>query len=399
MLMWDAMDRPYELESAREDWAFRLPDGRLGCSARLPREESRRRCQSVPGHERPLLLGIGAGHDVERLLQLDPVLVTVVEADPRSLATARERWRRLGVQPQEDARVRLLCAFTDQALLPMLAEELAGEHGERPVVVHPLCADLWRPHCPEAAGLIEDFLHHRRQAARQESELRANELRNRQRLETARPVDILRGAWGSDAVLVCGAGPGLLDALRLVKHHSPMRIVAVSTALPTLAELGITPDAVVATDPSPLLAADIVDVAGLESIPLVVFPGTSSLLLAAWPGPLVLALPQGPGLRRTTWGEGQPGHLVSGCGTVAAPALDFAAMVSGGPLFVAGVDLAADTQAYAPGVRRPTDLPRPDFAYSRRRMGELVLRMASAGRPVMALGERPTWLPRTEERP
>lgn len=396
--MWESQDRPYSMESAGGDWSFRLPDGRLGCSSRNPREEARRRCRQVPVGSRPVLLGLGAGHDLEALLELEPTQLTVVEADSRSLATARERWRRMGLRPQEDPRVHLITAHGDAQLLPMLVDELASEHGERPVVLQPLCAELWRPTCPGAARLADDLLRHRMQAARQEAALRENEQRNQGRLSVAIPVESLRGAWGQDPVLVCGAGPGLLPALDAWGVRLDMRLVAVSTALPVLAARGICPDVVVATDPSHLLLADLVEGLDLSSTPLVVFPGSSALLLAAWPGPLVLALPRGPGLHRQSWGEVQPGLLRAGCGTVAAPALDFAALSSSGALYLAGVDLKASGEAYAAGVRRPRDLPAPDFAYSRRRMVDLVRELRRAGRSVLALGEQPDWLSAGEDK-
>ncbi len=397
MLMWDTLDPPYLLQAAGEDWSFRLPDGRLGCSAREPASESRRRCRHVPVGSRPLLLGLGAGHDLECLLALDPLEITVVEADPRSLSTALERWRRLDISPHLDPRVRLLAAFSDAQLLPQLVDELDGEHGERPVLAHPLCGDLWRGSCPEAARLVEDLLRRRVHAARQELLLRENEALNHARLQLATGVDSLWGSWGRDPVLVCGAGPGLLHALASFPQDPRLRVVAVSTAVPVLMRLGIRLHAVVATDPSPLLAADVEEDKLPLEIPLVVFPGTSAALIARWPGPLVLALPDGPGLHEDQWGTMRPGRLASGCGTVAAPALDFAARLSAGPLHLAGVDLDAGIGAYAPGVRRPPDLPLPDFRYARRRMAELVDRLEKAGRTVGALGSRPEWMPGRED--
>jgi hypothetical protein len=398
MLMWDARDLPYTLESAQDDWCFRLPDGRLGCSARQPGRDSIRRCQEVPEKSRPLLLGLGAGHDLESLLARDPLEITVVEADPRSLATALERWTRLGRLPLEDRRVRLLAAHKDADLLPLLAEELAAEHGERPVLVHPLCPELWRSCCPEAARLVDELLLRRRQAARQERLLHENEVLNHARLSAALGVDSLWGSWGQAPVLVCGAGPGLVQAMASRVPDADLRLVAVSTVLPVLMGLGLHPHVVVATDPSPLLAADLDEDWELREVPLLVFPGTSASLVARWPGPLVLALPEGPGLHGDTWGNLRPGRLTSGCGTVAAPALDFASRLSSGDLYLAGVDLEAGTRPYASGVRRPLDQPLPDFAYPRRRMAELVQRLEKAGRCVMSWGPRPDWMPSREDR-
>ncbi|MDP2359890.1 MAG: DUF115 domain-containing protein [bacterium] len=384
---------PHPLEAAGVDWCFRLPDGRLGCSGRDPRREAARRCAHLPPGSRPVLLGLGAGHDLDALLEGEAGELLVVEADPRSLATTLERWRLLGRTPPDPARCRLVLADDDGSLCRLLAELLRDEHGERPLILHPWCAELWRAATPEAARLMEDLRRRRSAAHSQEELLAANRTANAARLEEARWVAELDGAWGNDPVLVCGAGPGLGPALKRLDDAPGLRIIAVSTALPALALRGIRPDVVVATDPSPLLAQDIVaEELSLGDVPLAVFPTTSAALVEAWPGPLWLATPEGPGPSVEKRLGRCPGSLPAGCGTVAGPALGLGARLSGGVLLMAGVDLWADGPCYTDGVRRPKG-PKPDFAFARRRMAELVRDLRRQGRRVGVLGHRPDWLP------
>jgi hypothetical protein len=167
-------------------------------------------------------------------------------------------------------------------------------------------------------------------------------------------------------------------------------VVAVSTALPVLHVLGLKVDLAVATDPSPLLAKD----AGpwLRDTRLLCFPGTSRELVAAWPGRHIVALPAGNGLRETSWHGLKPGTLEAGFGTVAGPALLAAAKLSRGRITLAGVDLNAGEHVYAPGVRRPDDLPLPDFSFARERMREVWIKLLAVGRDMRIAGRTPIWL-------
>ncbi|MFA7330395.1 MAG: 6-hydroxymethylpterin diphosphokinase MptE-like protein [Candidatus Delongbacteria bacterium] len=389
----------YPLEAAPDgDWSFRLPDGRLGCSARAPLREARLRVADLLDSPSVLLLGLGAGHELDLLLRDGSGQILVVEADLRSLATTLERWRRLGRDLPADSRCSLLLAPSDGELCAGLAALLENEHAERPVLVRAACADLWRTGTPGAAGLVEDLLCRRASARAQEELLRENAGLNHARLLQAADVAEQRGGWGADPVVVLGAGPSLGDDLqRLAECRAEgVRLLAVNTALPVLEGRGLLPDAAVATDPSPLLGADLPRGAAWSHVPLAVFPGTCPALVRGWPGPLWLALPEGPGLFEQEWHGRRPGTLRAGCGTVAGPALALAAWLSAGPLLLSGVDLAADGRGHVAGVRRPADTPRPDFGFARRRMGEWVRELRRAGRQVRGLSHAPDWLPREE---
>lgn len=389
---------PYELTPADDgDYAYRLPDGRLGCSARGPLREAVRRCAGAG--DGALLLGIGAGHELDELARIGVRGTLAVEVDLRALATTLMRWEGLGRGLPDDAEQLLLVAGSDGELCHEIARLLDGEHGERTVIVRPSSLDAWHARAPQAAHLLEDLFRRRCSARVAEERLRANARANAARLLKARPVAELDGLWGGDAVLVAGAGPTLDESLSLMRERlgQGARLVASSTALPVLERADLRPDAVVATDPSPLLAADPVARAAWRDVPLAVFPGTSAELVATWTGPLWLALPEGPGLRDTSWRGLCPGTLRAGCGTVAGPALALAARLSRGPLDLCGVDLAAAGSGYAAGVRRPADLPRPDFAHARRQMAEWVRELRRSGRVVGALDPQPDWLPHGKE--
>ena len=391
---------PYGLAPADDgDWAFLLPDGRRGCSARGPRREAERRCEGAG--DGALLLGLGAGHEWDQLETRGARGLLAVEVDPRALATTLDRWRRLGRGlPAEDAG-RVLLAVSDAELCGELARLLAPEHGERSVILRPASLDGWSRHAPRAAELLADLLRRRCNARVTEERLQRNAQANARRLEMARPVAELDGLWGGQAVIVAGAGPSLGTALPLVRERRMRgdRLVAASTALPVLEQADVRPDALVATDPSPLLAVDCVRREEWRDLPLTVFPGTSAELVEAWPGPLWLALPEGPGLRESRWLGRRPGSLRAGCGTVAGPALALAARLSTGRLDLAGVDLSDTAGGYAAGVRRPADLPRPDFAHARRQMARWVGELRIQGRAVGALEPWPDWLPQQGETP
>lgn len=387
---------PPLVEGADGVLSLRTPGGRLVHSLRRPREEARRAVACTPLVEgaRPVLLGVGLGYWLEALLDLPLRELLAVEADPATLAAWRERMRRdpVAAGALTDPRLRLLHAPDDRELLAALGEVFSSEHGERPIFVLPACAELWRDRLPAAAAWVEDLQARRRSAARQEWLLTGNEVANLPRLTSAVDFAGRRGAWGDAPVVVCGAGPGLVeDKARLAETRARGgKLVAVNTAAPVLAGWGLVPDLVVATDPDPLLAAD--RLAG-TSCPLLVLPASCAALVAAWPGPLWLALPAGPGLRSEQWKGRRPGELRTGMGTVAGPALDAAAQLSAGPLRLAGVDLSASAGAYASGVRRDPTRPLPDFAYARRQLALFVDELRRSGRSVEACGRRPDWLP------
>ncbi len=392
--------------------SFRTPSGRMAHSLYDPGGEARRQTRRAgvgPG-SRPLVLGIGLGYVLDACLAAGAAEVLALEGDPAVLSAAGRRLSLAqenpvlkgangsGAEWLADPRLLLYFAENDEAATGFFAREMKNEHGGRPLLVHPAAVELWRGRLPGLAALADDILSRRRSAAVQEPLLEQNAELNAEHLGRARCIDDLRDCWGAEPVAVCGAGPGLDGVIhRLSGPAGRRRLVALNTALPPLLAAGIIPDMAVATDPGPAIRADL---PGPEcaGVPLICFPGTDAGFVGSWPGPLVLALPEGPGLQRKEWLGQRPGGLRAGTGTVAGPALHAAARLSRGPLLLAGVDLEVGVAAYARGVRRPAAARIPDFAYSRRRMGELVRELAAAGREISALGETPSWM-RTMEEP
>jgi hypothetical protein len=391
-------DCPRPVLSSGPDGALsmRSPAGRLVHSLRRPQEEALHATISGPPLQdaRPVLFGVGLGYWIEALLSQPLGELLAVEGEPAVLAAWLERMRRepAAVAPLNDPRLRLLAPAGDDALLAALGEAFADEHGERPVFVLPLCAELWRPRLPRSAAFVEDLQARRRSAARREWRLEENRRLNAPRLALARGLAELGQAWDEAETVVCGAGPSLGRCRQLLQaaRQRGARLVAVNTAAPVLAGLGLDPDLVVATDPDPLLAQDLLPA---PAPPLLCFPGTCPELVAGWPGERLLALPAGPGLREESWLERRPGRLQAGMGTVAGPALAAAALLSRGPLRLCGVDLDASAGSYVAGVRRDPAAPLPDFGYARRQLAIFVAELRRAGRQVEALGPPPAWLP------
>lgn len=381
--------RPYELVKAGHDeWSFLLPDGKLGCSGRDPVREAARRCEAVGADDEPVLLGLGIGHAFELLVNRCRGRVTVVEADPRMIDTFAERAGRVGrVHPL--SRIEWITG-DEQFVLSRLIASIAEDHEERPLIIDPSCVERWQHAAPRLAGWTRDLLLRRSMAHGLEPLIAANSAANRELLATATGLTDLSGCWGADDVLVCGAGPSLATALEEMRGRA-VRIVAASTALPALARKQVSVDLAVATDPSPLLAADLEQTEVLAGTWLLCFPGTSSELVTRWPGPRVLALPGGNGIVEDSWNGRRPGVLESGFGTVAGPALLAAAFLSRGSLTLGGIDLEVQGPRYATGVRRPSSLPVPDFRLARRRMRELCSRLGAQGREVQFAGARPDW--------
>jgi len=81
--------------------------------------------------------------------------------------------------------------------------------------------------------------------------------------------------WGSDPVLVCGAGITLEEALPWARaHRTRLRIVAADTSLPVLKAWGLVPDAVVCLEAQ---HANLRDFAGWRGAPVALFADLTSL--------------------------------------------------------------------------------------------------------------------------
>jgi hypothetical protein len=147
-------------------------------------------------------------------------------------------------------------------------------------------------------------------------------------------------------VLVAGAGPGLEDAVPLLKESKgSLFILAVSSAAPALEEWGLTPDLVIATDGGNWARLH------LGECCRGIFPagggcaGLAAALVAALPSQCasVPLLPISDGSRWQNLvlaGLGIPSAALPQRGTVSASALDLAFYLTRGKVFITGLDLA-----------------------------------------------------------
>ncbi|MBU1938059.1 DUF115 domain-containing protein, partial [bacterium] len=86
--------------------------------------------------------------------------------------------------------------------------------------------------------------------------------------------------------------------------------------------------------------------------PLVIFPAVNHDLLRTFKGSLYLAIPSEEPKYV------QENTLISGTGTVMAPALDLASKMGGNPLLLAGLDLGWGENLYADGANRKNVKPQ-----------------------------------------
>jgi hypothetical protein len=385
---------PFELLACRQGgYTFRAPGAGLVHSLVNPGAEALRQARQAgvtPG-SRPLLLGCGLGWQIRACLELEAAQVTVLEGNPRVLATlARVPEARALL---EDARVLLFAPEGDAGFLRLVAQALKHEHTSQPLLALASTPALWAEVLPGSRGLVTDILCRRRNGFAQEPTLEYNRRMNERFLATSAEFRLYHGSWGDDAVVVCGAGPGLdRDLAALAGGRTRLRIVAVNAALAPLLRAGITPDLVVAVDGMNVIQADLP--ARAAGIPLLWVPGTNHGYVSAWPGPRILALPAGPGLKESEWQGLRPGTLQTGMGTVAGPALDAARRLGTGPLYLSGVDLGTPGgRSYAGAVRRESVSGiRSDFGYMRRQLGLFVWELRSRGRRISAFGKSPDWL-------
>jgi hypothetical protein len=169
---------------------------------------------------------------------------------------------------------------------------------------------------------------------------------------------ILRYESGTLPLIVTGAGPSLEESLPLIregKKRGNLFVLAVSSSVPALLAGGLAPDLVLSTDGGGWALFHLYET--LRAMPDC---GFAAALTAALPSQCgdIPWLPISDG---TAWqnlvlrGLGIPFAVLSQRGTVAATALDLALRLTGGRVFITGMDLAhRDIRSHA----RPYGLER-----------------------------------------
>jgi hypothetical protein len=159
-------------------------------------------------------------------------------------------------------------------------------------------------------------------------------------------------------LVVAGAGPGLEDAVPLIhggRQKGALLILAASSAAPALAARGFIPDLVIATDGGNWARLHLHECwrrifAGERGGPCAgLAAGFTAALPSQYAGVPVLPLSDGSLWQRTILSALEiPSLALPQRGTVSASALDLAFYLTGGKIYIAGMDLAlADIHSHA----------------------------------------------------
>ncbi|MDR3333737.1 MAG: DUF115 domain-containing protein [Treponema sp.] len=151
------------------------------------------------------------------------------------------------------------------------------------------------------------------------------------------------GCLGSLPLIVTGAGPSLeetLPLMREVRNHSSLLILAAASSVPALLTGGIVPDFVITTDGGGWARLHLYDC--LRSKPPF---GLAASLIAALPSQCaevpILVISDGSCWQNLVLqGLAIPGINLLQRGTVTAQALDLAFVLTSGPIYITGMDLA-----------------------------------------------------------
>jgi hypothetical protein len=173
-----------------------------------------------------------------------------------------------------------------------------------------------------------------------------------------RNLDIIRRTAGvvrgNSPIVVCAAGPSLEDSLPLIaewqKFPSPPLIFAVSSSVSALYGAGIEPDMVISTDGGAWASLHLfacvrkvgdtlTDNGGLPRKMPVIASGLSAALPSQLEDIPLLLFCDGLWQQFLLRSLGIPFLNFPMRGTVSAAALDLALYISGGPIFIAGLDL------------------------------------------------------------
>lgn len=149
----------------------------------------------------------------------------------------------------------------------------------------------------------------------------------------------LKDIFKDKAVVIVGAGPSVDSQLnRLRKYRDKITVFATGHITRKLVNEGITPDAVIITDPQPLMYKQI-DGVNLKDIPMILLSTASSSIVEYYNGPIYVAYQS----------EYEPAEikakemgvtLFETGGSVTTTALDIALRFGAGKIVFVGVDLA-----------------------------------------------------------
>ena len=151
--------------------------------------------------------------------------------------------------------------------------------------------------------------------------------------------DELKDIFKDKAVVIVGAGPSVDSQLdRLRKYRDKITVFATGHIIRRLVNEGIIPDAVIITDPQPLMYKQI-DGVNLKGIPMILLSTASSSVIDYYNGSIYVAYQSGYELAEIKAKEIGATLFETG-GSVTTTALDIALRFGAGKIIFVGVDLA-----------------------------------------------------------
>ena len=149
----------------------------------------------------------------------------------------------------------------------------------------------------------------------------------------------LKDIFKDKAVVIVGAGPSVDSQLdRLRKYRDKITVFATGHITRRLVNDGIIPDAVIITDPQPLMYKQI-DGVNLKEIPMILLSTASSSIVEYYNGPIYVAYQSGYAPAEIKAGKIGSTLFETG-GSVTTTALDIALRFGAGKIIFVGVDLA-----------------------------------------------------------
>lgn len=309
--------------------------------------------QAHNGSTAIVVIGAGAGWIVDAAETL-PEAVRVLVFEPEPVCCAAMFDRRDLRELIHTGRLMVLAGPHFEGAAD--AWRILGRITEAPpVLIHPVIAAARRELAKRAARLagksIADARANERARRRFAAPYLLNTLRNVPRLATESDVSALTGLYSGATVVVAAAGPSLNRNIEELRPHRDRTVlVAVDTALRPILSAGLTPDFVVAVDPSNSNARHLKSLPSCETTSLVADAGVQSAILDAFPGRAYLCRVAG----HHPWPWLLPSGVNVGSlrawGSVLITAFDLGVKIGGDPIVIIGADLAfTDGQPYCRG--------------------------------------------------
>ncbi len=192
--------------------------------------------------------------------------------------------------------------------------------------------------CTPIKHLLEEWEVMRDTFNRNKELLRENFLKNVEKIDSYRSLNIFQNKFKEVPIIIVSAGPSLDKNKHLLrKAKNKALIMAVGSAVKPLLQIGIEPDCIVISDPKPGVCRQL---EGLDiTAPLFMFLTIQAKIIEEYKGPKVMLLQRGFELAEKL-AEDQGHILIETGGSVATTALELAVYFGGSPIIFVGQDLA-----------------------------------------------------------